>query len=168
MYDLSRNKAQSTCGGSVQARLLPLAKLIIAITRYSRTSSSSLQSRNAMLLFKIPGLICVALGTVVRTRSASSMVGRSRIVSAIRNLAFRPRPSRHDRRSAGSWSRELGLHSSLSIFPGVDSAHPGVIGVVGPLGVTGVIGLFARLMRSVISTSSPTRSTAPDGPAQAY
>jgi len=46
----------------------------------------------------------------------------------------------------------------------------GVIGVTGPLGVIGLcdMGVFDRLMRSVTSTSSPTRSTAPDGPAQAY
>lgn len=43
---------------------------------------------------------------------------------------------------------------------------------MGPFDVAGVIGLcdgvLFRLMRSVTSTSSPTRRTAPDGPAQAY
>jgi hypothetical protein len=43
---------------------------------------------------------------------------------------------------------------------------------MGPFDVAGVIGLcdgvLFRLMRSVTSTSSPTRSTAPEGPAQAY
>lgn len=46
------------------------------------------------------------------------------------------------------------------------------VGVMGPFEVAGVIGLcegvLFRLMRSVTSTSSPTRRTAPDGPAQAY
>lgn len=46
------------------------------------------------------------------------------------------------------------------------------VGVIGPFDVAGVIGLcdgvLFRLMRSVTSTSSPTRKTAPDGPAQAY
>lgn len=44
------------------------------------------------------------------------------------------------------------------------------MGVTGPFGVIGLwdIGVFERLIRSVTSTSSPTRSTAPDGPAQAY
>ena len=43
---------------------------------------------------------------------------------------------------------------------------------MGPFDVTGVSGLcegvLFRLIRSVTSTSSPTRRTAPDGPAQAY
>jgi hypothetical protein len=46
------------------------------------------------------------------------------------------------------------------------------VGVMGPFDVAGVIGLcdgvLLRLMRSVTSTSSPTRRTAPEGPAQAY
>lgn len=52
-------------------------------------------------------------------------------------------------------------------------AHALQVGVTGPLEVIGVMGLCEEgvallLIRSVTSTSSPTRSTAPDGPAQAY
>jgi hypothetical protein len=46
------------------------------------------------------------------------------------------------------------------------------VGVMGPFDVAGVMGLcdgvLFLLMRSVTSTSSPTRKTAPEGPAQAY
>lgn len=52
-------------------------------------------------------------------------------------------------------------------------SHPGGWkgpGEVGPLGVIGLldIGVADMSMRSVILTSSPTRSTEPFGPAQAY
>jgi hypothetical protein len=84
-------------------------------------------------------------------------------------------PVRHEWQShhAGTTTSICGSRPrSVMRVIGDQKKRPTQVGVIGPFDVAGVIGLcdgvLLRLMRSVTSTSSPTRRTAPDGPAQAY